>query len=298
MAATYVGSCDSDAVLAPDYLIYIAIELESAFIVPRALGGCMTERYTDTLADGWRNIHLSQDTGSTRKFSDVDQRDTLYLPGCNTVLHRETALSLGGYDETHVAVGEDGQMNRLLHRNGHALLTTPLARCHHLRRDTPPSALRTRWNYEREAHAALRGFDTLGQLIRLLESRLDAAQEMLRQDQARGLSHLFPMEVLYVYAHAFLSAREGRIAHDLALGYEHWLQRALLGNTLRADSPAVEKLRAWRDAELTPWRLPADTPLWPPPAYYRERLEALATRLDQWVNATLLAAPNALSAIQ
>lgn len=283
MESDYCASCDSDAVLDPDYLLYTALELQCGPVRPAGVGGRMTEQYDDTLADLWRNVHMSQDSGLFRKCSGHGDVGPVYLPGCNTVLHRKTALDLGGYDESYVAVGEDGQMSRALHRGGHLLVTTPLARCYHLRRDTPWSALRTRWNYEREGHEGVRAFDSLGNLIRLFHVHLSTAKTMAQQDNDRNLPQLTAMEALFVVSSFLHSLGYSRSLGHITLGQQYWLQCALLHGTMAGDALRINQLRAWRDHEIAPVLLPPDTPIQPLPPYYGTQFIDAFAAYDRWL---------------
>jgi len=283
MGSDYVGSCDSDAVLDPEYLIYAAIELASALLPPAGVGGRMVEQFTANIADSWRDAHLTQDSGPLRKCSAPGRGGPVYMPGCNTVLHRETVLALGGYHEAHVAVGEDGTLNRLLHARGHALATTPLARCRHLRRDTPLSVLRTRWNYEREGHEKVGAFSGVECIIKLFLEHLETAKIMAADDRELKAKHLLPMEVLYVYVLFLLSLRHAREEGNLSPGQEHWFQRALLH-----DPPAAAGvLRAWRDGVIAPLRLADDTPLEAPPDGYGEYFQHALAAFHEWTDSLM-----------
>jgi len=282
MDTEYVGSCDSDAVLDPDYLIYAALEWASSLTPLVAMGGRMMEQHTGSLADSWRDMHMSQDTGPLRKCSQAHSAGPVYLPGCNTLLHRETVLALGGYDTRHVAVGEDGYMNRLLHRQGLGIATTPLARCRHLRTDTPASVLRTRWNYEWESLNNNGAFNTMHRLNQLLRELLSIAREMADQDLENKHYHLLSMEVLYV-CHLYLhSLRHGWERGALTLGQWHWYEQALLRSAFPDDS-----IRAWCQQHSAPLLLAPDTPYDLPSAYLRDLNQQALRELNGWIASLL-----------
>ncbi len=282
MDTEFVGSCDSDAVLDPDYLIYAAIEWESALSPLTSIGGRMMEQHTGSLADSWRDMHMTQDTGPLRKCSVAQSAAPVYLPGCNTVLHRKTALTLGGYDTRHVAVGEDGYMNRLLHQHGHGMATTPLARCRHLRRDTPASVLRTRWNYEWELRNRKRSFATMHRLSQLLKELLRAAQAMSTQDLRNKHYHLLPMEVLYI-CHMYLhSLQHGWEQGALTRGQWHWYERAFWGGAFPEAT-----LRAWCLERSAALGLSADTPYEPPSPYLIGLNQQTLREISEWLETLL-----------
>lgn len=282
MNTDYVGSCDSDAVLDPDYLIYAALEWTSSLAPLAAIGGRMMEQHTGSLADFWRDTHMSQDTGHLRKCSWTRSPAPIYLPGCNTLLHRETVLSLGGYDTRHVAVGEDGYMNRLLHSQGYGIATTPLARCRHLRRDTPASALRTRWNYEWEGMNHNQTFATMHRLNHLLRETLAMAQRMAKQDIQNYHFHLLAMEVLYVCQLYLLSLRHGWERSALTLGHWHWYEQAFLNGAFPDAT-----LRCWCLETVSPLLLPPDSPYDTPPAYLRDLNQQALREVNQWITSLL-----------
>lgn len=282
MDTDYVGSCDSDAVLDPDYLIYAALEWASSLVPLAAIGGRMMEQHTGSLADSWRDTHMSQDTGPLRKCSRAQSPAPVYLPGCNTLLHRATVLSLGGYDTRHVAVGEDGYMNRLLHHHGHGIATTPLARCRHLRRDRPYSVLRTRWNYEWESLNFNHAFVTMHRLNQLLRELLSIARQMAERDLENKHYHLLPMEVLYLCQLYMHSLRHAWERDALTLGQWHWYEQAFVRGAFPEGT-----LGAWCLESTAPLLLAPDAPYDVPSAYLRDLNEQALRDVNQWITGLL-----------
>jgi glycosyltransferase involved in cell wall biosynthesis len=300
LATKFAASCDSDAVLEPDYLIYIAIEFELGGSPLAAVGGRMHEFHTDTLADAWRAVHLSQDTGPLRTCSlarlpgHPPQESPTYLPGCNIVLRRDAALDSGGYDQRYRAVGEDGDLSRKLHRSGHALATTPLAHCHHLRRDTPLSVLRTSWNYNAEQFEGQGCFRSVRSIVRHLREHRVWATAKIDHDREIGRSDFLYMEVLYVWVFHLLDLRALARNGQLSAGQCRWMTETVLTQIRRARDAERHRLWLRLDEDLRPLRPLPDSPVEPIPATIEEEHLRALNEVISWSIAALADAPDAV----
>ena len=245
--ATLVAGIDSDAAADPGYLKCILMEYENA--PPGLVGVCgrTFEKHTETPADHWRSIHLSQDTGPARRYSDALPLEdpelapaacqewctrVCYMPGCNTVYRREAVLRIGGYDERHRSHGEDGDLAHRLAAAGHGLASTPHALVYHLRRDTLESLLRAAWMHAFWRRREAGRYATVQGLAWALEEHVERAAWSVGYDAEHRLWGCAAVSLLELFtAHRFdlryaeeqgvltssqRAALEGRLLHALA----------------------------------------------------------------------------------
>ncbi len=144
----FVASIDADVRLEPDWLerVMEVFEADTANEIS-GVGGCMEEDNDRTWADGWRATHMRQCWGPDPK------DDVVFLYGSNTCYRREDAIAAGLYDERARTNGEDVHISENIHAKlKKRLKFYPLAVCHHMRRDTVRSILRTAWKWRHFAN--------------------------------------------------------------------------------------------------------------------------------------------------
>lgn len=132
-----IAALDSDVVPAPDWLARLEEELTDKV---SGVGGELLETYQTTLADRWRTVHMVQHRGPRR----VERPPFLW--GCNTLFKRNVLIEAGLYDEYCKTNAEDVKLCEAI-RDRHLLVYTHLAKCRHLRRDTPGSLMRNFWKW-------------------------------------------------------------------------------------------------------------------------------------------------------
>ncbi len=135
--AEYIAALDSDVVPSPDWLEQLAKEMTDEV---SGVGGELLETYQTTLADRWRTVHMVQHRGPNRVVRPP------FLWGCNTLFRRSVLVEAGLYDEYCKTNAEDVKLCEAI-RDRHVLIYTHLAKCRHLRRDTPKSLMRNYWKW-------------------------------------------------------------------------------------------------------------------------------------------------------
>jgi glycosyltransferase involved in cell wall biosynthesis len=136
-ASELIAALDSDVVPAPDWLAQLERELTDDV---SGVGGELLETYQTELADRWRTVHMVQHRGPRRVVSPP------FLWGCNTLFRRSVLFEAGLYDEVCRTNAEDVKLCEAI-RDRHVLVYTHLAKCRHLRRDTPRSLIRNYWKW-------------------------------------------------------------------------------------------------------------------------------------------------------
>lgn len=136
-ASELVAALDSDVVPAPDWLEQLERELTDGV---SGVGGELLETYRTTLADRWRTVHMVQHRGPRKVVSPP------FLWGCNTLFRKSVLYEAGLYDEVCRTNAEDVKLCEAI-RDRHVLVYTHLAKCRHLRRDTPRSLVRNYWKW-------------------------------------------------------------------------------------------------------------------------------------------------------
>lgn len=150
----YVAALDADCVPEPDWLEKLMENFTDENIA--GVGGKLIEKYTDTLADKWRAVHMRQHWG------DVKIIDPPFLLGCNNVFFKKILLKMGLYDEKLRTNAEDADISGKIYRAGFTLIYEPSAIVEHLRRDSLLSVLETFWRHHYAARLPI------GNLFRLI----------------------------------------------------------------------------------------------------------------------------------
>jgi GT2 family glycosyltransferase len=138
-AGMWVASLDADVAADPGWLKALAAEMDGREEV-WGVGGELVEGHRTRPGDRWRDAHMRQSWGPTRR-----ERPP-FLFGSNTLFRREAILAAGGYDPRCRTNAEDVKLCEKI-RDRCTLVYTPAARCTHLRRDTPLSVARTCWKW-------------------------------------------------------------------------------------------------------------------------------------------------------
>ncbi|NCC51499.1 MAG: glycosyltransferase, partial [Spartobacteria bacterium] len=134
-----IAGLDADVVPAPDWLASLLEAMNNSGAT--GVGGRLDERFSTTLGDRWRGVHMAQHWGD----DPVDQPRFLY--GANTLFVADALRRVGGYDERHRTNDEDRTISDALIAAGEKLRYTPAARCQHLRKDTVGTILSGYWQW-------------------------------------------------------------------------------------------------------------------------------------------------------
>ncbi len=127
------------------------------------IGGAMYERYSETLPDKWRSVHMAQNWG------DQEIINPRFLFGCNTLFRKDVIVEAGGYDERLRTNNEDRTLSEKIYSLGYSLLYTPSAKTWHLRQDTDYTILKSYWQWH-HAKGLVRGdFASFDGIVKRIE---------------------------------------------------------------------------------------------------------------------------------
>jgi glycosyltransferase involved in cell wall biosynthesis len=133
----FIAALDSDVLPSPDWLENLVIEMTDEV---SGVGGELLEMYQTTLSDHWRAVHMVQHRGQRRVWRPP------FLWGCNTLFRRSVLVNAGLYPEYCRTNAEDVKLCEGI-RDTHILIYTHLAKCLHMRRDTPASLRKNFWKW-------------------------------------------------------------------------------------------------------------------------------------------------------
>ena len=133
----FIAALDSDVFPSPDWLENLVIEMTDEV---SGVGGELLEMYQTTLSDHWRAVHMVQHRGQRCVWRPP------FLWGCNTLFRRSVLVNAGLYPEYCRTNAEDVKLCEGI-RDTHILIYTHLAKCLHMRRDTPASLRKNFWKW-------------------------------------------------------------------------------------------------------------------------------------------------------
>jgi len=135
----YVASLDADCVPEPDWLEKLMKNFTEENIA--GVGGKLIEKYTNTLANKWRAVHMRQNMGDEKIINSG------YLFGSNNVFERRAVEEIGYYNEKYRTNYEDVDLSNRLKEKGYTLIYDPEAEVYHLLKDTISSLLDRSWRW-------------------------------------------------------------------------------------------------------------------------------------------------------
>jgi GT2 family glycosyltransferase len=201
---------DANVVAEPSFLAEVEKQLTTRPEIS-GLCGCLQEKFTDTIADLWRAIHLPQHYG------EAEVVNPMVLHG-STSAHRVEALrKMGGWDMRFRTNFEDADLTERMRKAGLNFLYTSACRLWHLRRDTPATVLKTYWAWHTPAAEIMGNLNSLATWVSQRLShiwRLYGAQR-LRDRAAPKIAILtcqLPWTMILRDLHR-MASREGRPAH-------------------------------------------------------------------------------------
>lgn len=265
-----VGAIDSDA--APDvgYTKYAMMEFENAAARLAGVGGRLLERYTETPADLWRSLHLGQDPGAWRQYQPR------FLYGSNALFRREAVQAVGGFQACHRTNYEDVRLSFDLVERGYALCHTPWAVAYHLRRDTVPSILKTKWNwiYWNRVQGAV--FEHPDRLIDQIDASMAEGLALMAADLEAGRRELAYIDYLWPFVDTLLSLAFVTRIQAFPSGHALYVQARVLSLIPRFDAAVhghvaervMEEIRPFlldgepsAEAAKEPWAEPLEATL-------------------------------------
>lgn len=137
----FVASLDVDCFPEPDWLEKLMENFTDENIA--GVGGKLIEKYTDTIADKWRAVHMKQNWGDER----IVNPDFLF--GSNNVYRKKAVEDVGYFNERYRTNYEDVD---LCSRIKGSLIYEPRAIVKHLRRDTIFSIIKAYWRWHYSEH--------------------------------------------------------------------------------------------------------------------------------------------------
>ncbi|MFA4989829.1 MAG: glycosyltransferase [Candidatus Omnitrophota bacterium] len=136
----FVAALDADCLAHSDWLKQLMDCFEDEDIA--GAGGTLVEKYTDSAADRWRALHMSQEWGKEL----IENPPFLY--GSNTVFRKSILQSISMYNELFRNNYEDVNLSFALYAQGFRLIYNPKSVVEHLRKDTLTSVLSTYWHWQ------------------------------------------------------------------------------------------------------------------------------------------------------
>jgi glycosyltransferase involved in cell wall biosynthesis len=183
----FVASLDADCVADRAWLANLAPHLADPQVA--GVGGALTEGVQVSLADRWRQAHMSQQWGP------APIRNPKILFGCNNIFRRSVVLGVGGYDESMRNNGEDCDLSRRLRARDWQLIYDPSARATHLRSDTTGSILDTYWRWWKSGvNAYSKGISLRSVAGHALFVHFDSFLQELRRDLEARHFELLPLD--------------------------------------------------------------------------------------------------------
>lgn len=129
----YIASIDSDCVARKDWLETLIATIKNENIA--GAGGYLIETNSNSIADKWRMIHLTQNWGN-KKITNPRQ-----LFGNNILFRKSALFDVGLYNPIYKTNSEDYDISQRLMKKGYTLVYTPKAKVGHIRKDTIHSAM-------------------------------------------------------------------------------------------------------------------------------------------------------------
>lgn len=135
----FVASLDADCIPESEWLEKLMQNFSNNNIA--GVCGKLLEKYTDTIPDKWRSIHMRQHWGEEGIINPS------FLFGGNNVFRKDAVMRVGFYNEKYRTNYEDVDLSLRLKKVNYKLIYEPQAIVKHLRRDTILSVLETSWRW-------------------------------------------------------------------------------------------------------------------------------------------------------
>lgn len=218
MEQDFIASLDSDCVPENAWLNRLISRMGSSEIA--GAGGKLKERYTDTVCDLWRSVHMKQ------HWDDIKEEPP-FLFGSNTVFRREALLKAGLYNEDFGNNYEDVDICSRLKKKGYGLIYEPEAICHHLKEDTLNSLLNDYWRWYLAYYQKESFYENEERFLFKLKENLGLANRYIEEDIASERKNLLYLDFLFAIHHCFKDLEylcyrgKQRALRDLRLSF--WL---------------------------------------------------------------------------
>jgi GT2 family glycosyltransferase len=134
-----VAYTDSDCVVDPDWLTYLAYKFQAGFV---AVGGPNFPPPEDTLVPSAVAVSPG---GPTHVLMNDDVAE--HIPGCNMAFLKSKLEEIGGFDVAYTAAGDDVDLCWRLQNAGYTIGFSPAAMVWHFRRNTVRAYLKQQMGY-------------------------------------------------------------------------------------------------------------------------------------------------------
>ena len=228
-----IAALDSDVLPDPSWLetLLSAVNEHNC----SGAGGMMIERYTNSVANRWRSVHMAQNWGDTLI------RNPRFLFGANTLYRTQVLKNAGGYNERLRSNDEDRTMSDLLYAQGHATIYTPQAHCEHLRRDTIKTILRGYWKWHHSKGLLNGDFDSIaGITSRIEQVNFGIFTYRFHLDDDAGRSDLLPLDMMIPWV--FCAMDLLMLNQHTGLGIPHFPPAELLQDMPKTISNLIKKM--------------------------------------------------------
>ena len=203
-----VAAIDADVTPEKDWLERLAENFDDPGVA--GAGGRLIEKHRETLPDGWRAMHFSQDMGEER--IEISGGSPRRLGGFGTIYRKDAVERVGGYDERYRTNFEDVDLCVRLLRGGYKLVFDPRAIAHHMRRDTISSILRTSWSWDFWLHYRDGGYNSIPLKV-LLNFR--HMRVLMWEHLKRGKPSFLAIDALCPWYQSYKDIRYGLSANRL-----------------------------------------------------------------------------------
>lgn len=194
MEQEFIASLDSDCLPDNTWLERLISRMSSSELA--GVGGKLKERYTDTVCDQWRSVHMKQHWDDTKD-------EPPFLFGSNAVFRREALLKAGLYNEGFGNNYEDVDICSRLKKEGYTLVYEPEAICHHLKEDTLYSLLNDYWRWYLAYYQKESFYENEERFLFKLKENLGLANRYIEEDIASGRKNLLYLDFLFAIHHCF-----------------------------------------------------------------------------------------------
>ncbi len=213
-----IAALDSDLVVPRDWLAKMLRNFEGR----RRIAGCcgrVIEKYTSTIADRWRSVHMKLGFGMRRSYTPR------WLYCGISLIRRDAILDVGLFDERCRSAYEDVDLSNRLRAAGHTLLYDPTAVAWHLKQSKPGDVVRGFWSYWAAKNEMQGLYQSLAAAARLMiERQMGIAAYRIRQDLRHKRDELLPLDAIIPLAFCVRDlddmVRLGNLTAELAHGIQ------------------------------------------------------------------------------
>lgn len=200
----FVAALDADCIASPEWLWQLMECFVNDGIV--GAGGMLAERYTLSMADKWRSVHMAQHWGEELL------ENPPFLYGNNTVFRKKSVEKVSFYNEKYKTNYEDIDLSMRIYNCGISLIYNPKAHVEHMRKDTMSSVLSTYRNWFYYAHLNLKHINQASRRVAMNLGRIAEYPEIFevffREDLRARNYELLPLDFVLIPYCTWLDLRQ------------------------------------------------------------------------------------------